>query len=70
LLEEIPKWLAVYSEADSSKDHLLQFNMFSLPELEGFDSMLVRLFKQELGTIVGFYERYRRALILEKNRRA
>lgn len=59
LLEEIPKWLAVYSEADSSKDHLLQFNMFSLPELEGFDSMLVRLFKQELGTIVGFYERYR-----------
>ncbi|KMZ05242.1 scaffold protein salvador [Drosophila simulans] len=70
LLEEIPKWLAVYSEADSSKDHLLQFNMFSLPELEGYDSMLVRLFKQELGTIVGFYERYRRALILEKNRRA
>nr|XP_036673983.1 scaffold protein salvador isoform X3 [Drosophila suzukii] len=70
LLEEIPKWLAVYSEADSSKDHLLQFNMFSLPELEGFDSMLVRLFKQELGTIVGFYERYRRALILEKARRA
>ncbi|XP_002137144.3 scaffold protein salvador [Drosophila pseudoobscura] len=70
LLEEIPKWLAVYSEADSSKDHLLQFNMFSLPELEGFDSMLVRLFKQELGTIVGYYERYRRALILEKNRRA
>ncbi|KAH8381790.1 hypothetical protein KR009_000202 [Drosophila setifemur] len=59
LMEEIPKWLAVYSEADSSKDHLLQFNMFSLPELEGFDSMLVRLFKQELGTIVGFYERYR-----------
>ncbi|XP_017956882.1 scaffold protein salvador [Drosophila navojoa] len=70
LLEEIPKWLAVYSEADSSKDHLLQFNMFSLPELEGFDSMLVRLFKQELGTIVGYYERYRRALILEKNRLA
>ncbi|XP_030370022.1 scaffold protein salvador [Scaptodrosophila lebanonensis] len=70
LLEEIPKWLAVYSGADSSKDHLLQFNMFSLQELEGFDSMLVRLFKQELGTIVGFYERYRRALILEKNQRA
>lgn len=59
LLEEIPKWLAVYSEADSSKDHMLQFNMFSLQELECFDGMLVRLFKQELGTIVGFYERYR-----------
>ncbi|XP_073814859.1 scaffold protein salvador isoform X2 [Musca autumnalis] len=70
LLEEIPKWLVVYSEADSSKDHMLQFNMFSLQELECFDGMLVRLFKQELGTIVGFYERYRRALILEKNRRA
>nr|XP_013100397.1 unnamed protein product [Stomoxys calcitrans] len=69
LLEEIPKWLVVYSEADSSKDHMLQFNMFSLQELECFDGMLVRLFKQELGTIVGFYERYRRALILEKNRR-
>lgn len=59
LLEEIPKWLVVYSEADSSKDHMLQFNMFSLQELECFDGMLVRLFKQELGTIVGFYERYR-----------
>ncbi|XP_055847954.1 scaffold protein salvador [Episyrphus balteatus] len=70
LLEEIPKWLIVYSEADSSKDHMLQFNMFSLQELECFDGMLVRLFKQELGTIVGFYERYRRALILQKNRRA
>ncbi|XP_037930537.1 scaffold protein salvador-like [Teleopsis dalmanni] len=70
LLEEIPKWLVVYSEADSSKDHMLQFNMFSLQELECFDGMLVRLFKQELGTIVGFYERYRRALILERNRRA
>ncbi|XP_053946216.1 scaffold protein salvador [Anastrepha ludens] len=70
LLEEIPKWLVVYSNADSSKDHMLQFNMFSLQELECFDGMLVRLFKQELGTIVGFYERYRRALILEKNRRA
>ncbi|XP_018799123.1 PREDICTED: scaffold protein salvador [Bactrocera latifrons] len=70
LLEEIPKWLVVYSNADSSKDHMLQFNMFSLQDLECFDGMLVRLFKQELGTIVGFYERYRRALILEKNRRA
>ena len=59
LLEEIPKWLVVYSDADSSKDHMLQFNMFSLQELECFDGMLVRLFKQELGTIVGFYERYR-----------
>lgn len=59
LLEEIPKWLIVYSEADSSKDHMLQFNMFGLQELECFDGMLVRLFKQELGTIVGFYERYR-----------
>ncbi|XP_032595972.2 scaffold protein salvador [Drosophila grimshawi] len=68
LLEEIPKWLAVYSEADSTKDHLLHFNMFSLPELEGFDSMLVRLFKQELGTIVGFYERYRRAAHSSSNK--
>lgn len=59
LLEEIPKWLIVYSEADSSKDHMLQFNMFGLQELECFDGMLVRLFKQELGTMVGFYERYR-----------
>lgn len=70
LLEEIPEWLVVYFHADPSKDHILKFKMFSLQELECFDGMLTRLYKQELGSIVGEYEKYRRALTLELNRRA
>lgn len=69
LLEEIPEWLVVYFRADPSKDHILKFPMFSLQELECFDGMLIRLYKQELGSIVGGYEKYRRALTLEINRR-
>jgi scaffold protein salvador len=40
-----------------------------LPELECFDAMLTRLFKQELEEIVMSYEAYRLALLRESDRR-
>lgn len=48
-----------YFKADSVADHKLKWEMFRFQELEGFDAMLNRLYKQELGTIVGKYEKYR-----------
>lgn len=59
LLEEIPQWLVIYFNADPAKDHKLKWDMFALTKLEGFDGMLNRIYKQELGTIVGRYEKYR-----------
>lgn len=69
LLEKIPEWLIVYFHADPSKDHILKFNMFGLQKLECFDAMFLKLYKQELFSIVGAYEMYRRALTIEINRR-
>ncbi|XP_074650442.1 uncharacterized protein LOC141905471 [Tubulanus polymorphus] len=67
---EIPEWLYVYSKAQREHDHKLKWELFRLPELEGFDAMLTRLFKQELEEIVMGYEAYRLALLRESERRA
>ncbi|KAF2355800.1 WW domain, partial [Trinorchestia longiramus] len=56
---EIPYWLRVYSLADPKLDHKLQWHMFRLPELDCYQAMLNRLFKQELHNVVMSYEMYR-----------
>lgn len=56
---EIPNWLGVYSRASQDLDHKLKWEMFRLPELDCFNVMLTRLYKQELEEIVMRYEAYR-----------
>lgn len=58
-VSEIPHWLVVYSQASQELDHKLRWEMFRLPELDCFDAMLKRLYKQELEEIVMRYEAYR-----------
>lgn len=62
---EIPYWLRVYSLADPNLDHKLEWQMFRLPELDCYQAMLNRLFKQELHNVVMNYEMYRIALMRE-----
>ncbi|KAJ1523364.1 hypothetical protein ONE63_001232 [Megalurothrips usitatus] len=69
LNEEIPNWLGVYSRASQDLDHKLKWEMFRLPELDCFNVMLTRLYKQELEEIVMRYEAYRSALAYEMERR-
>uniref|UniRef100_T1JJ13 Protein salvador homolog 1 n=1 Tax=Strigamia maritima TaxID=126957 RepID=T1JJ13_STRMM len=69
LNEEIPHWLAVYSKAHQGSDHKLKWELFRLPELESFQAMLQRLYKQELEDIVMSYEGYRLGLMREMERR-
>ncbi|KAE8749320.1 hypothetical protein FOCC_FOCC004027 [Frankliniella occidentalis] len=69
LNEEIPNWLGVYSRASQDLDHKLKWEMFRLPELDCFNVMLTRLYKQELEEIVMRYEAYRSALAYEAERR-
>ncbi|KAJ8881602.1 hypothetical protein PR048_018088 [Dryococelus australis] len=59
LTEEIPIWLTVYSRASQDIDHKLKWELFRLPELDCFNAMLTRLYKQELEEIVMRYEAYR-----------
>jgi len=59
LFPEIPNWLGVYSRASQDLDHKLKWEMFRLPELDCFNVMLTRLYKQELEEIVMRYEAYR-----------
>ncbi|XP_064622180.1 mucin-6-like [Lineus longissimus] len=66
---EIPDWLYVYSKAPPEHDHKLKWELFRLSELECFDAMLTRLFKQELEEVVMGYEAYRLALLRESERR-
>nr|CAG6407543.1 Salvador [Euborellia annulipes]CAG6407547.1 Salvador [Euborellia annulipes] len=63
LNEEIPHWLGVYSRAPQDMDHKLRWEMFRLPELDCFNAMLTRLYKQELEEIVMRYEAYRASLL-------
>lgn len=69
LNEEIPEWLAVYSRASQELDHKLRWEMFRLPELDCFNAMLTRLYKQELEEIVMRYEAYRASLVCEIEQR-
>ncbi|CAL1277044.1 unnamed protein product [Larinioides sclopetarius] len=68
LTEEIPHWLYVYSKAPVELDHKLKWELFKLPELDCFQAMLNRLYRQELESIVMGYEAYRLALLKEMER--
>lgn len=59
LNEEIPHWLYVYSRASVALDRKLRWELFRLPELDCFNAMLTRLYKQELEEVVMRYEEYR-----------
>ncbi|XP_066146914.1 protein salvador homolog 1 [Euwallacea fornicatus] len=65
LMEEIPHWLNVYFKTSTEIDHKLRWDMFRLSELECYNAMLTRLYKQELQNIVMRYETYRAALMVE-----
>lgn len=45
--------------ANSSADHKLKWDMFKLSELECFDSMMFRMFKQEMEALITRHETYR-----------
>ncbi|XP_011684703.1 PREDICTED: protein salvador homolog 1 isoform X2 [Wasmannia auropunctata] len=69
LNEEIPHWLYVYSRASIALDRKLRWELFRLPELDCFNAMLTRLYKQELEEVVMRYEEYRSALLCEMEQR-
>jgi len=69
LQTKIPHWLFVYYKAASAHDNKLKWELFCLPDLESYDAMLARIFKQELERIVSRYESYRTALLREMERR-
>ncbi|XP_006824480.1 protein salvador homolog 1-like [Saccoglossus kowalevskii] len=69
LYTEIPHWLKVYAKAPFEHDHKLKWELFKLPELDFFQSMLTRLYKEEAESVVNDYENYRLALINENRLR-
>lgn len=69
LHEEIPTWLRVYSRASIALDRKLRWELFRLPELDCFNAMLTRLYKEELEEVVMRYEEYRSALLCEMEER-
>lgn len=69
LHEEIPIWLRVYFKASPSLDHHLKWDLFTLPELEGFEAMLNRLLRDELEELVMRYEAMRVAISQEMDAR-
>ncbi|TKR80705.1 hypothetical protein L596_014734 [Steinernema carpocapsae] len=67
--EDIPEWLRMYSHAPFESDHLLNWKLFKLANLEQYEGMLMKLYKQDVIDIVIRYERKRRELNRELNRR-
>ncbi|KAI1710858.1 WW domain-containing protein [Ditylenchus destructor] len=58
----VPEWITMYSEAPFESDHLLDWKLFQLPQLEEFDHMLLKLYKQDAINTVIRYERPRREI--------
>ncbi|CAF1129161.1 unnamed protein product [Rotaria sp. Silwood1] len=63
LKQRIPSFLRIYSQASSCNDVLLQWHLFNLSELESFNAMMSRLYKNENLARVQLYELYRTALL-------
>ncbi|CEF69094.1 Protein salvador homolog 1 [Strongyloides ratti] len=63
--EEVPQWLKLYATADTESDHLLNWNLFKLSQLDSFDGMLFKLFKQEILNVAQRYEKLRREINIE-----
>lgn len=59
---EIPQWLLVYSRAPTQNDHLLDWQLFKLSELDCYQAMLNRLYRSEAEQLVIKFELYRNAL--------
>lgn len=69
LLARYPDFLMVYLNAPPDKDHTLKWHMFNLEELKYFDGILNQSYKTALKRKVENYEKYRRALRLEMDKR-
>lgn len=67
--EEVPEWLMMYSQADTSLDHLLEWELFNTMQLEHYEEMMLKLYKQEVIDTVRRYERMRTVLNREIVRR-
>ncbi|CAM4739678.1 unnamed protein product [Rotaria magnacalcarata] len=63
LKQRVPSFLRVYSQASSSNDTLLQWDLFNFSELETFHTMMSRLYKNENLAQVQLYEIYRSVLL-------
>ena len=68
--EEIPIWLRVYWKANPTLDHHLKWDLFGLQELECFEVMLNRLFREDMEELVMKYEAMRVTLVQEIEERA
>ncbi|XP_071962328.1 scaffold protein salvador-like isoform X2 [Antedon mediterranea] len=69
LNQEVPEWLAIYAKASKEHDSKLKWELFQLQQLETYQAMLTRLYKEELCKVVMGYEEYRTALHREIERR-
>uniref|UniRef100_A0A1I8A258 WW domain-containing protein n=1 Tax=Steinernema glaseri TaxID=37863 RepID=A0A1I8A258_9BILA len=67
--EDVPEWLRMYCRAPSDSDHLLNWKLFKLANLDQYEKMVRKLYKQDVIDIVIRYERKRRELNRELNRR-
>ncbi|VDL74246.1 unnamed protein product [Nippostrongylus brasiliensis] len=67
--EEVPEWLMMYSQTDTSLDHLLEWDLFNTMQLEQYEEMMLKLYKQEVIDTVRRYERMRTVLNREIVRR-
>lgn len=56
---KISDFSGIFVTADPATDHKLKWDMFKLSELECFDSMMFRMFKQEMEALITRHESYR-----------
>ncbi|CAD6187200.1 unnamed protein product [Caenorhabditis auriculariae] len=66
---ELPPWLLMYAQSDTSLDHLLEWNLFGISQLAQYEEMMRKLYKQQAIDIARKYEKMRVAINREIHRR-
>lgn len=64
-----PDWLVVYYHSSTAHDHMIKWHKFKISQLQEYDAMLVRIYKQHLERRYSMYEKYRAALHIEMERK-
>ncbi|CAI2356732.1 unnamed protein product [Caenorhabditis sp. 36 PRJEB53466] len=67
--KELPPWLLMYAQSNSSLDHLLEWDLFNYEQLTEYEHLMMKLYKQEVFDIVKKYEKKRNILNREIHRR-
>ncbi|KAL5270026.1 hypothetical protein ACHWQZ_G003492 [Mnemiopsis leidyi] len=63
--EDIPQWMKMYAESSIDTHEFFKFDRFEYKELDDWQKMLLKLYREDLRKVIRYYEDYRVSLLRE-----